>query len=43
MSPYLFIIAMAILVLLTVVLVVGYRSHKKALARESDNYRRKRQ
>ncbi len=41
MSPYLFVIALATLVLLTAVLIIGYRSHRQALARESDQNRLK--
>jgi diguanylate cyclase (GGDEF)-like protein len=43
MGPYPFVIAMAILVLLTAALIVGYRSHRQALARESNQNRMKQQ
>lgn len=43
MGPYPFVIAMATLVLLTAVLIVGYRSHRQALARESNQNRMKQQ
>ena len=43
MSPYPFVIAMALLVLLAVVLVVGRRRHGEALSRESDQVRMKQQ
>jgi diguanylate cyclase (GGDEF)-like protein len=43
MGPYPFVIAMATLVLLTAVLIVGYRSHRQALARESGQNRMKHQ
>ncbi|HEY6096440.1 MAG TPA: sensor domain-containing diguanylate cyclase [Candidatus Deferrimicrobium sp.] len=43
MGPYLFVIAMALLVLLAVVLVVGSRRHREALARECGQTRAKQQ
>jgi len=43
MGPYPFVIAMATLVLLTAVLIVGYRSHRQALTRESNQNRMKQQ
>src|SRR5665648_323591 len=43
MGPYPFIIAMAILLLLTAVLIFGYRSYRQVLARESNQNRMKQQ
>ena len=43
MGPYPFVIAMMILVLLTAVLIAGYRRHKEVLARESGQNRIKQQ
>jgi diguanylate cyclase (GGDEF)-like protein len=43
MGPYPFVIAMATLVLLAAVLVIGYRSYRQVLARESNQNRMKQQ
>src|SRR5659263_431982 len=43
MGPYPFVIAVAIPVLLTVILIVGYRSHRQDSARESNQNRMKQQ